>query len=71
MKNNLWVKKISGFTQPLRAGTGFTLIEVIIVIVILSILAAFSLPQLSKMMENQKAKQGVKILYDLYTAQRR
>ena len=71
MKNKLSLIRISGFTKPLRAETGFTLLEITIVIVVLAILASFTIPRLSGAIENQRVKQGVKILYDLYSAQKR
>lgn len=61
MKNNSFFKKSSGFT----------LIEVIIVIIILAILSVIAIPRMAIVIEKEKAKQGVKLLYDLYSAQKR
>lgn len=55
----------------LKKSFGFTLLEVIIVIIIMAILATFGIARFTRSIENQKAKQGVKLLYDLYSAQKR
>lgn len=45
--------------------------ETIIAIIVMAILATFAVVRFSGAIENQKARQGVKLLYDLYSAQKR
>ena len=49
--------------------SGFTLLELLIVVIIVSILAAVALPQFGKVMEKSRAAEGVAILGAIRTAQ--
>jgi len=49
---------------------GFTLVEVIIVLIVLSILAGIAVPRFSKMTEKGKMKEGETNLYALYMAEK-
>ncbi|UCD15870.1 MAG: prepilin-type N-terminal cleavage/methylation domain-containing protein [Candidatus Omnitrophota bacterium] len=50
---------------------GFTLIELMVVVLIISLLAAFGLPQYNKAVEKSRAAEAINILYALRGAQLR
>ncbi len=50
---------------------GFTLMEVLVVIVIMSVLAGFALPSYSTHVERVRASEGVQLLVSLLAAQER
>jgi len=54
--------KNRAFTQPLRARAGFTLLELIVVIVILGILATLGYSQYTKMVEKMRTSEAISVL---------
>lgn len=54
-----------------KKSQAFTLLEVVIVIVVMAILVSLTIPMLGRAIENHRVKQGIKILYDLYSSQKR
>lgn len=50
---------------------GFSALEVTITMIILSLCAALTLPRLPAAMENQNVQVAKKVLYEIYTAQKR
>lgn len=48
-------KEIKGFTQPLRTGAGFTLIELMLVVIIIGALIAMVMPRLTGRTEQARA----------------
>jgi len=53
----------------MKKNAGFTLIEIIIVIVIISVLIGLSVPNLQNMMEKTRSREGIQILEALRKAQ--
>ena len=49
---------------------GFTLTELIIVVIVISVLVSFILPRYTGMMEKTKANEAVQLLSSLYSAQK-
>jgi type IV pilus assembly protein PilE len=57
--------------QPFRADRGFTLIEVMIVVVVIAILAAIAFPSYQHFVRNAQRADGMSALMDIRTAQER
>lgn len=57
--------------HSIKKAQAFSLLEIVIVIVVMAILVSLTIPMLGRAIENHRVKQGIKILYDLYSSQKR
>jgi prepilin-type N-terminal cleavage/methylation domain-containing protein len=54
-----------------KSGAGFTIVELMIVVIIAGILSTMAVPRVSKSVENTKVNQGVAGMQSIWLAQRR
>lgn len=71
LKKPFWSRILRGMLGRRKPHAGFTLIEVLVVVLIIGILAAFAVPEYFKVVERGRAAEAIAYFGDLQAAQER